>query len=485
MRKALAILMLLVLLSGLGIYRVNASIGGEADQVQFRENVIYGDKSVVEGVTIERNVKYNRNLYWNTRYTVGKTPAIDTDFTYYPFGKGEEWKNLNSALYFYSFDGNVLNETETDENIDSVDRKGLSKAFFELIKEAPAGTTTTKQIYLKDYAEYYGVDGIEFNLSNFNYFIHRSSSRQEKEKQILDAFEVFFRIPVLEDEQYIIGVHKDEKGKVTGYGYVSNTGGMSVDDMEISSLPTDTRGDSFSLGVMNVVCTEDTCYFTFYPFTEEGKIVDTSLIPGGYGIYSFQYDAEKETIDTSSLKLAYSLEPTGYVSLELDTDGNLLIFTEDDTQFYLTVVDLATMQQKQQLAYGYIPDEKNLARAYWVMEDFLIAQYSYEEAMIFSKNEAGTYQKEYTIPAEVTEVSTTAYFLTGGDCCYDWDGKRLLVAGSLRGDEAYWQELCGVYLAVFDETGLIYYGEYYSTLDSSEGDKCEPTYSNRLNIAWK
>ena len=57
--------------------------------------------------------------------------------------------------------------------------------------------------------------------------------------------------------------------------------------------------------------------------------MDTSLIPGGYGIYSFKYG--DQFIDGESLKLEYALEPSGYVDVELDEQQeNLLIFREKE-----------------------------------------------------------------------------------------------------------------------------------------------------------
>lgn len=487
MRKSLALLIILILLSGYGIYWAGTTVGAEEDKVQFTENVIFGDKSVVEGVTVSRNTKYQEYMYWNTVYNVGEKPTVNTEFAFHEFGKNEEWERHYSGIWL----DNVNYDTNFDETGYEDGRaekaQGLEKAFYEFVKDAPAGKTTYKKIKLKDYMEYYAF-GMQVNLPGVFMDYTRmvdNSHYSEKELKQVEKFNEFFKIPVLEDENYVLGVTKNEAGKVIGYGYNTANGGASYNNFDYPDGVV--SGDNFFFDT-SMAYTEDTCYFTFLPLTAKEKIVDMSLIPGGYGIYSFKYDSKKETFDADSLKLEYGLEPGGYVGLEVDTQQeNLLVFTEDDEQFYLQVIDLDTMKEKQKIAYGKM-DEEHLTRCYFVEEDFLIAQYDYYEAMLFSRNEDGTYTPEYTIPGEMLEVSEKSYFLSG-DCVFDWDGEKLLIADSLETGEPHYQDLCGFFLAAFDKTGLVYYGEYESSLDTGSlwhnNGLCEPTQNHSITIRWK
>ena len=488
MRKSLALLIILTLLSGYGIYWAGTTVGAEEDKVQFTEHVIYGDKSVVEGVKVIRNTKYQEYMYWNSVYTIGdEAKEVETDFRFYEFGKDEKWERHYNGIWFdnVNYDINFDEDGYTDGRAEKA--QGLEKAFYDFAKDAPAGKTTYKKIKLKDYMEYYTF-GLQVNLPgvfmDYTKMVDSSSYTENELKQV-EKFNEFFKIPVLEDENYVLGVTKDKAGKVIGYGYQSANGGGSYNNFDYPEA--NVAGDGFIFDT-SAAYTDDTCYFTFLPLTADEKVIDMSLIPGGYGIYSFKYDSKKETFDADSLKLEYALEPGWYVGLKVDAQQeNLLVFTEDDEQFYLQVIDLDTMKEKQKIAYGKM-NEEDLARCYFVEEDFLIAQYDYYEAMLFSRNADGTYTPEYTIPGERLEVSENAYFLSG-DCVFDWDGEKLLVADSLTTGEPHYEELCGFFLAAFDKTGLVYYGEYECSLDTGSLWKnnglCEPTRNEELIINWK
>ena len=489
MRKSLAILFVLILVSGCGIYWANSTIGDEIDEVRFEENVIFGEKSVVEGVTVERNTKYSENMYWNTTYKVGEKPIVQTDFEFYEFEKGDMWQKQYSGVGFDIYNRTTVDSHAVWSGKSKDDAVGLGVAFIELLEETPNGTISYKNVYLKDYLDYYLFD-VQIDLPDFFQIIENdgleyqySEEEASPYRELLDAFHTFFRIPVLENEEYRIGLKKDDKGQITDFAFASASGGMSVNNMDIEVLE---YGDEFSFDV-DAVYTEDTCYFTFDPTTWAGNIVDTSLIPGGYGVYSFQYNSEEGSIDTDSLKMVYPLEANGYVSLELDVQKeNLIIFSEDKEQFYMTVVDLDTMEKKQHLAYAQM-DVDELTRCYWVEDDFMVAQHSYHEAVLFSRNEDGTYKMEYTILDKTEELEADVDFLSG-DCCFDWDGKRLLVSNGWMVSKPYWRETCGFYLAAFDESGLIYYGEYYSSLDTVEAEYeysyCKPVNNNPLEVRW-
>jgi len=86
MKKSFVLLLaLVVLVSGTGCF-AQSQLVKEKDQVHYTENVLYGDKSVVDGVTVEADISYDYYLYWNTRYQIGDTPKEETEYTFYPMG---------------------------------------------------------------------------------------------------------------------------------------------------------------------------------------------------------------------------------------------------------------------------------------------------------------------------------------------------------------------------------------------------------------
>ena len=65
----------------------------QKDKVVFTEKVLYGEKSVVEGVTIERRCKYMDSVFWDSKYIVGETPQTTTKYKYYQLPHDELVRN--------------------------------------------------------------------------------------------------------------------------------------------------------------------------------------------------------------------------------------------------------------------------------------------------------------------------------------------------------------------------------------------------------
>ncbi len=207
--------------------------------------------------------------------------------------------------------------------------------------------------------------------------------------------------------------------------------------------------------------------------------------------------------------MVYPLNPDiTFVSLEKDVKGeNILMFTEEDGQCYLTVIDMNTMETKQKIAYA--PDlEEDKTRCYWIYEDFIIAQYLYEKAVVISIDEAGVYHVEFTIDVsdeqkarisseeemdsqEVIIDKQTIHPLEwiSSTMTFDWNGEQILLSDSLV-EKTYYRDKCGIYLAVFDKNGMQYYGEYTYSLDTGEDTSdyynynCRPTDADSLIVRW-
>ena len=509
MKKTLIVLAGLFVLSIATIICAGTVIDANVDEVQFEENAIFGDASEVEGVIVHRNLKWEDMMYWHTTYVVGNPQATKTDYEFYAYEKADEYEWFEEGLRFT----NAAELFSLNPDIEPED--GVGKALYELFKRTPNGENSCQTFRLKDYEDYYSF-GITFDTKLYYFWIEPENEDDfandevvKKQREVLEHFNEFFRIPVVENEICKIGVNKSENGELFGYYiYDSYYYGDYFDETSSEEYEELENAEHFTFEI-NSVNTEDTFYFTFYPFTSEGNPVDTSLIPGGYGIYSFKYG--DQFIDGESLKLEYALEPSGYVDVELDEQQeNLLIFREKENDLgeiesYLTVLDLETMEEKQTIAYGK-GDDNNLSRGYWVYDDFLIAQHDYFEAAVLSRAEDGTYHFEFTIPG--TSEASGDNFLFFEDTCFDWNGEKLLVAGeNNNAPEGYFQEQylfynpltgeqsiaygryrmsCGFYLSVFDKNGMSYYGEYDCNLDTDlySQKACTITRYNRLRVTW-
>lgn len=495
MKKSFLMFVLLFLLAVGGTVTAQALLLERKDAVEITENVRYGDKSIVDGVTIYRNTKYDSHIQWKTVYQVKETPEYATAYDFSASGVLSDSAERSYGVEVYSHNTNHIDRIESGEELE-----GIAVAYKELLDETEPGERLYKTISLADYQDFYTVD-LRIEVPGYTLYTmfhdaaeirasltdsrlnEESRANLERDLKIIECFNETLKIPVVKNHMYRIAVEKNMEGRLCSWGYSTVNGGGSTNGMEMhhEELPEETDGFTFFI---NSAMTEDTFYFTFNTRTDKGKIVDTSYMPQGYGIYSFRFDETKKEIDIDSMKNSYPLEPSvSIVALEVDNQQeNLLIFSEEGNERVLTIVDLDTMEQKQQFVYA---DSTEAYHAY-IYDDFMVVRYTWEDFVILSRNTDGIYTKEYAVNIEELMNLTEIY----GDMVFDWNGRMLLMGDSLVTNDYYYSKKCGFYLAAFDEEGLQYYGEYTSSLDTGKEYidyyfNCMPMNKEPLILQWK
>jgi len=508
MRKSLALFMVLLVVAIGGTCYVSASLLKEKDNVQITETVVLGDKSAVEGVTIERNVKYDRYMRWNTTYVVGKESKCDTIYTFDEQGRLREeadYRYSGLELYTDVIRGHAFVEMDAEK------LTGVNRAMKELFDKTEPGEENRAIIDLADYSDFYEYEitidlpgGVSYHFINqsdieeamLRYNANETYMEELKEQQyILEKLTEFFKIPVIENHLYEIAVSKDTEGNLYGWSYGSANGGGSSGNVSMGG--TLSESDAFSLWAISVY-TEDMCYFTFYPYTDDRQLVDTSYIPGGFGIYQLPFDKEKATIDVDNLKLVYSLEPNEVLNLHYDERRNTVLLVghnETGSGYKITVFDADTMEMKQELIFserGYSSDD------IYFGDDFVVLGAA-DDVVVLSVNKDGIYQKEIECDIKRLIDETSVDYLDFSYMGFDWNGEKLIFAGSLNDSTSHrYYQSCGFYLAAYDKNGLIYYGEYVNSLDA-EGNYsnqyydnyysydfvCRPTENNPILVDWK
>ena len=458
MKKIIATVLLLVLLSAVAFCTVGFAVGSERTNVAVKERVLYGDRSYAEGVTVQTKAHYDLHLLWNTSYTIGENPVIKTDYEFY---YSAYVKNTEPHYFGVMLDANLkygLDIRASDEKC-----VGLQKAYRELYQSLKPGESGTKMIRLQDYYEYYPVritmslPGVLWQGNDYDALYDDLSGQ---ERSVWDAFNEFFRIPIPED----LPAFEISMSRYSGDGFSMGSSGHE-NDYYFHTKATHT---------------DDRVYFSISNklYGKEGaSYVDTSLIPGGYGIYSFAYEnvrgsadpsrapfhSSYETgVDETSLATVYPLEQQEeviYLTLSRD-ESKLLMFAEEYGTTYLTVIDIATMTALQKFK---VTDAKYYT--FYEYEDY-IAMVGWDSVTVIEVQEDGTYRLAFDV-SHMNEVNASDY-QRGVAPAMDFDGKRLVIVDSAGdGDNVYSSlELCGFTVAVYDATGLVYYGEYESSLSA-------------------
>lgn len=444
-----------------------ASLLPQRDNIQFSETVLFGDPKAAAGLILNYRNHYDYHLFWDTTWIIG-TPA-DTAVADYRFTAKEdrEEPNMEPAITLESHD---FNQYEVDGK-----PSGLKKAFDELAETANPDAENIRQIHIADYYQYYPISGtlnlpgLEKIKWNDTYSaVLRQTNLDEEYKHIIDTMKVFqdyFKIPVRSNDTMEIQVRVNSQGDVTstrtGYG-------------------TDTL---YSIETESVV-TEDTCYFTFGTRSWDGQYVDTSQIPGGYGIYALPYSKDGALLDQMST--VYPLDPkTQIESMKLSSDqSRLFLFTEETDGYYFTEIKLETMETIQKLnlnVNGFLGHMLHVTDDY-----FAFCGTDSSDASgyrIFSRGESGQFKFDFLLPSPKGEERD--YFNFYSEAAFAYDGERAALTGTAV-STSHWGSAFTV--AVYDKTGMLYCGEYntgQNCRESSQGRyDCVPVANQLAEISW-
>ncbi|MBO5352841.1 MAG: hypothetical protein J6A77_06040 [Lachnospiraceae bacterium] len=480
MKKTFALFLCLMICGIAAFCILPGYILEEADQVRLTEQVVSGDPSIVEGVTVTTYSHYNRRLLWSTVCTFGEGVQAETEYRFAPAGEAvaassrfvkEEYclklvNRLNGGWRVGSTRGLSIDDSH-------VTIRGMEAAFSELAAVTKAGEEKTARISLVDYMTYYPVN-VVMNAEEL--------ADLPEEEELNAAYAAFFKIPVAEEALYEISIEKNKNGDIVSLG-----------------------GSDLGYGVFHwdsvSAMTETDFYFTFHPYASGGVRVDTSLIPGGFGIYRQPYviQGEERIVDPSQVELVYPLEDEiydrGNLYLGINTAGQLVILTDSEAAICLQVVDVNTMELVQKEEYARPEGSTRFEGVIRVEEDFILLDCGQGYVSLIDWQPDRGYEQQFMILLDRSDPLYWRHnYVNQNDM--DWDGERLLFA-CYSADDYSIQANCNMELSVYDKTGKIYYGKYLSSLmteqeytgnvDGAEyvwQDICEARTNFSLEVTW-
>ena len=417
---------------------ITTNVNSQSDKITITENVLYGDRSVAEGLTVVNKNHYQYQLFWETEYKISNTPKYKTNY------KFTNTEHFEDAPNFY--DGVILNSgVYSGFNVKkpASEQDGISKVMKELYDNTEPGKTSYKTIRLNDYYEYYPLD-LSFALPDVyyidNYNEKYGDGKPYNTQFVGKIFRDFFKIPVLETDTISLELSKSADGD--GYG-------IGVDDSKSYNFKS---VSTFSKG---------RCYFSISN-QKSGEYVDTSLIPGGYGIYAFYFDGgdnnNKTGIFADSLEMVFPLEKEAVVfGMDFNPDeSKILLYTYENEASYLTVIDVKTMKTLKKI---HLIDEQVTLdiRQY---DNFIAV--GTEDGMVIIDSKEYDYKLAFVVDGRQT-LKDGANILWNSSYMDYKDGK-LATVGNLFNEETGITE-CGFFVSVYDKNGLIYYAEYDNHLD--------------------
>lgn len=476
MKKSL-VLFTVFLLGGIGFLSVfQTSLLKEKDNVTFQDEILLGDASMAEGISVDISTQYARHLFWNTTYKAGTKPSVSTDYRFYDTAQRTKYEtqtgiHMNIEIDSYNFDPEKSRE----------ELKGLDKAIYDLYHDdSPSlsiGSTAkeynkVKVINLKDYYDYYPLF-MGINLENYDNYWNWNDGlyyEQENASEDYEFLKNYFRIPIIEGDSRSINMTIYHDTYSTFIDYSQNDEPYFM--------------DSYS------AVTDDAIYFMF-TFNQNGKEIDfdTSLIPGGYGIYRIPYETlplkstqirPNQNVDIKALSMVYPLDKNIQVfQFTTTTDKSKLILVYQDTETpnactEMAIIDAKTLEILQTIVLEGIekPDgsiEVMVPYTLHVYDDFMAAYCSGDYLAVLSLENNGLYHLDYIV--NIHENPVFDYYIDSrGITVMDMKDGQIAITGLKNKSyvDRHYNESCGFYIAVFDKDGLVYYSEHDSSLDRGQ-----------------
>ena len=499
MRKAFCLILLLAALAAGALVGVGRTVHADRAAVRLAEETLYGDADYAEKLTVRRRATLRGRLYWDIFYV---TPAAQDESVTDPAGDitvNYQYYPTRQDYFEYEFgaDIGVRMENFLEYGIANIghgavqfsdemtELYGLNRAYKELFDRTAPGEETKKEVRLADYMDYYPLAVTIGMPDNSGWYSMTENEYQENYlmpgveddgwSRTFADFRQFFRIPVLEDERVTLSVGKRMDGSLGTMG--SGTG----------------NSDSFYLEPISAWTEQQQAiWFTFGTHSAQGKVVDTSLIPGGYGIYKLPYMTLEEmdqkglstTADSGRLEMVYAIDPQHYVVTLFfhQPTGNLLLVTLEDGVGWLTAIDPDTMTALQRIEIGpWEPGHNGF------VEDcgrFLAVRTSQNRLAVVTVQPDNSYRLEFLTPLPAGEEKETYNYYVSPTDSFDFDGEKLVVGREMHaryygGNKDFW-------LMVYTADGLQYVGEYSSSLYAGGSQTNWNYYAEEisLDVAW-
>lgn len=482
MRKVTIIMCIILILTLSTTCFVSVKIYDSRDEVTLTEMNSWGNKDSLQDLTMQLNIMYKDRLRWKTMVPMENPEKALTQYTatltpVYADLDRDAGLNMDSSI----------NTSMVQEHILQGNLNGITKAYAKLADTIGANEEAEKEIYLKDYIDYYQYT-VELDIPGTRFYewgtMSQNVTAKEQEKYTIDKLNEFFKIPVLEDERHSISIGKNEQGDIYHTG--SGTG----------------ESDLFYMWTFNALA-ENELYFTFDTHSRDGVVVDTSLIPEGYGIYGLPFDstlegskenADRISADVDRLKMVYALDPQIEV-MHLQLNGKkdkLLLHAEENGEYVVIIIDVSTMETLQKIVVMEWDWKKDYGYQIYENDDFIVSMVHKPkeeglcEAVVLDENENGEYEIAFVSAIQnknIPSFNTSNLYL-------DFDGTRLAMAGFLEDEEQDYRETCNIFLAVCDASGMQYYGEYRNSLETGYGGgnysyKCHGDGWDPIVLKWE
>ncbi len=445
MKKMLALLLALTVLSGAVLIGGSAWVAEEKEDLDYTEELLYGSGKAAEGLTVRSLTTVNGHLHWDTRLHLGEAPAWDVDFSFTP--QSRWYREPSQSHLVVDIKSNIgMSSSSSIDFWDEQEISFLAQAFQDVADRTANGGERTETLPLADYLDYYAMEG--------NSWVY-----EEEGIEFLDSVEWpdagdFFKIQVT-DETVEITIEKDDDGNTYDVSYM------------IQDAPWVNSSSVY----------RDGAWYLLYSAMNEndGSEIPSAAAPGLYYLPIIdgenEYGVPQKVIDTANVRMLYPVERGENLYL-VDEGSKLLIISGGGSGAQAILLDADTMEELQRfempmvfageqgwqnrtmagdsvIALDKRPGEDGAAEEMWLS--------------LWALGEDGRYRQE--ISCDVTPAMMGNSYWDS----YSFDGQRLLMASYVD----RWTDP-SLDVVVCDGQGLQYAARFHSTQrDNRYGVRCD------------
>ena len=338
LKTGIFIVLLVVLVACAGY--INSKVDAYGYDTNFILETVFGDQGSLDGTEIRLLDDITNTCFWDSRvkFVDGRLitetstePQEDYIPHYVNYNEEEERNNIYYDLYPSEGIGDYLDYgeyvfDETKEMGDAVLASGKDEL----------------SIKPSDYCDYYKYNWII--VHNYGYWYLTTGQKKAEGDKIsgsvaldenMAKFADFFKIPIVKDETYSVEkVEDDDEGPVEIYYNV---------DLNYNH--------EYFILKMKSAFGQNKAFLYFSNRTSKGNRVDTSQIPGGYGVYSFDFAQGvngKESVapDMDTLRVVLPLDENTIIKkIAISSDEKYLyVFTLEGKDLVLYIVDTETCE---------------------------------------------------------------------------------------------------------------------------------------------
>ena len=430
------------------------TVFGEADNLKYQEKTVYGDPNYLDGMKLDFEVVNNFSFKWDCNVSFENGLPVSTS----------KFRNIG----FNGFRYKPVSSVRTLQITSLLDP---SLIYQKYIGEFTPGKPENRTIHVKEAIDYYPiVSSVYFPEGQVFYYNDDYQSDTDYGEYNNAALSRYFRIPVTDDEQMT----------------------LEYDGSELSTEVSTDLHDTYNFSIVSCY-RDDSFYFSFSNRTIHGNIVDTSLLPQGYGIYRLPvvkvnsddykgyYHFEGLDIDVDNISCLYNVdEEVRIVSLEYLEDKNqLLMLGYKDNSYYMEVIDPDSGKQLDRRKLNETEEYVYPGCALIEGREFIC--YSNGLFQILETDDQGMINCRFEYMLTDNEKNDASFPLNRlSDYGNFMHNSEFVISGDRLTAISSERDSAKINIAIFEGNKEKYYGHLYSSLDLAEGSYNCQLYINEV-----